>query len=99
MGKALSMDLRQRAVDAYARGEGTQLQIARRFGIGTATLGRWLSRVRATGRPSAITDYKHGPMPRIDVVSLANCRKSSRTTATQRTLSSRSYWKRKPDFP
>lgn len=37
-GKTLSVDLRQRAVDAYENGEGTYQEIADRFCIGRTTL-------------------------------------------------------------
>jgi transposase len=47
--RALSTDLRCRAVDAYRRGEGSQADIARRFAITDRTLRRWLRRRDATG--------------------------------------------------
>jgi transposase len=37
-GKTISVDLRQRAVDAYENGEGTYQEIADRFCIGRTTL-------------------------------------------------------------
>jgi hypothetical protein len=37
-GKAISLDLRERAVDAYENGEGTYQEIADRFCIGRTTL-------------------------------------------------------------
>ena len=70
MGNALSMDLRQRVLDAYQRGEGTQLEIATRFEVGEASLRRWLRRERETGSPAPITEYRHGPAPKIDVVNI-----------------------------
>lgn len=48
---ALSLDLRQRATDAYERGEGSLHAIATRFAIGHATLSRWIRRRRQTGSP------------------------------------------------
>lgn len=49
MPGALSLDLRSRVVDAYERGEGTQSALADRFGVGVATVGRWVRRRRRTG--------------------------------------------------
>ena len=71
MGKALSVDLRERAIAAYRRGDGTQAEVAKRFGVGVASLRRWLRRERETGSPDPILDYKRGPPRKIDVVQLA----------------------------
>ncbi|MSP92818.1 MAG: hypothetical protein EXR79_13605, partial [Myxococcales bacterium] len=49
MGRALSEDLRERAVQAYEEGDGTKQEIAGRFCIGTATLQRWTRRWRERG--------------------------------------------------
>ena len=49
MSKALSEDLRRRAVDAYEDAEGTLEEVAARFCIGTATLTRWNRVWRETG--------------------------------------------------
>jgi transposase len=49
MGAPLSLDLRNRAVEAYRSAEGTLEQLAGRFNIGIATLGRWLRRLREHG--------------------------------------------------
>lgn len=48
---ALSLDLRQRATDAYERGEGSISTLAARFSVGTSSLSRWIRRKRATGSP------------------------------------------------
>jgi len=48
---ALSLDLRQRAVEAYERGDGPVRAVAARFGVGHASLSRWLGRNRTTGSP------------------------------------------------
>ena len=48
MSKPLSTDLRERVVGAYLRGEGTYEEIAKRFGIGEASVSRLLARYRAT---------------------------------------------------
>ncbi|MCB9737930.1 MAG: transposase [Deltaproteobacteria bacterium] len=49
MPGALSQDLRKRVVDAYDNGEGSYVQLAERFGIGVATVKRWMWRRRDTG--------------------------------------------------
>lgn len=49
MPNPLSVDLRQRAVDAYQAGEGTIKEIASRFNVSPASLGRWLKLFRETG--------------------------------------------------
>lgn len=43
------MDLRSRVIDAYERGEGTQVELAERFGVGEASVKRWLARKRRQG--------------------------------------------------
>lgn len=70
MGKALSLDLRVRAVAAYKRGEGTQVDVAARFGIGEATLRRWLRRDEAGGLEFD-DSYHHGPTRKIEVANMA----------------------------
>lgn len=49
MPGALSNDLRQRVVDAYDNGMGSYAQLAEDFGIGIATVKRWMWRRRDTG--------------------------------------------------
>src|SRR5262245_47689173 len=49
MSAPLSLDLRNRAVEAYGSAEGTLDELAGRFNIGIATLGRWLRRLREHG--------------------------------------------------
>ena len=60
MAGPISVDLRERVIAAYERGEETQEEIAERFGIGVASVVRWvalkrnkgtLEPGRATGRP------------------------------------------------
>ena len=58
----ISMDLRQRIVDAYDRGEGSIPQIARRFAVGHATVERLLQRRRLTGS-IAPAPAAGGPQP------------------------------------
>ena len=47
--KALSLDLRLRIVSAYEQGEGSQAALARRFGVGKATVERLMRLKRQTG--------------------------------------------------
>lgn len=70
----MSVDLRERAIAAYRRGDGSQVEVARRFGVGVASLRRWLKRERETGKPDPILDYRRGPSRKIDVVQLAELR-------------------------
>ena len=57
MSGPLSMDLRERVVAAWEAGEGTQDEVAERFGVGVASVVRWVALKRATGslepRPKA----------------------------------------------
>jgi len=60
-----SLDLRQRIIEAYQRGEGSQAQLAQRFQVSTSFLEKLLRRYRTTGssapaphgggRPRAVT--------------------------------------------
>ena len=49
MGKTLSMDLRERVVAAYERGQGGYEALSKVFGIGSATLKRLVRRKRERG--------------------------------------------------
>jgi transposase len=71
MGSPLSVDLRKRVVAAYKRGEGTQVEIAERFGVGEASVRRWVRRDRETGDVMPKTDFKHGPAPKIEMANMA----------------------------
>jgi transposase-like protein len=59
--KPISLDLRQRIVDAYERGEGSQAKIAKRFGVGISTIKRLLKQWRTTG--SLQLGKPGGPLP------------------------------------
>src|SRR6478672_306525 len=52
MPRAYSTDLRERALDAYEGGEGSQSEVARRSRIGERTLSAWLRTAREEGRRS-----------------------------------------------
>ena len=53
MSTSYSTDLRIRLIRAYERGDGTYEQVAKRFGVGVATVSRWLRRYRQNGEVSA----------------------------------------------
>ena len=54
---SLSVDLRERVVAAYRRGGHTYITLAAAFGIGVASVSRWLRLERETG---ALAPRKHG---------------------------------------
>lgn len=47
--KSFSLDLRERVVTAYEKGEGTQKEIARRFGVSEPFVKKMLKQYRTTG--------------------------------------------------
>jgi transposase len=49
MARPLSIDLRERVVDAVVRGGLSCRQAAARFGVGVSTVIAWVARFRATG--------------------------------------------------
>jgi transposase len=49
MPGAYSKDLRERVVAAYESGVGDQVEVARRFSVGEATVRRWWALKRKTG--------------------------------------------------
>lgn len=49
MAESHALELRERVVAAYEAGEGPFPEIARRFGIGEATVRRWVWLQRASG--------------------------------------------------
>jgi transposase len=49
MARPLSMDLRERVVDAAVRGGLSCRQAAARFGVGVSTAIAWVGRYRETG--------------------------------------------------
>ncbi len=69
-----SEDLRERAVAAYQRGEGSQREIAERFDVGQSTLSGWLRLLeergtltpgKPTGRPRKLTPEQEELVPRL----------------------------------
>jgi transposase len=57
MANAYGVDLRERVVRAYRRGDGTLVEVATTFAVDPRTLQRWIAHERATGslvpRPKA----------------------------------------------
>lgn len=49
MANAYSVELRERAVRAYRRGDGTLAEVAATFAVDVRTLERWMAHERATG--------------------------------------------------
>lgn len=49
MAEAHSIELRQRVVEAYERGEGGYILLSRRFCVGEATVRRWVRQYRGVG--------------------------------------------------
>jgi transposase len=57
MAKALSMDLRERIIRAFNRGEGCRAEIARRFGVCDRTVARLIRLHHETG---SVSPRPHG---------------------------------------
>lgn len=60
-----SLDLRQKAVSAFDRGE-RKSHICKTLNISRNTLDLWLKRRDATGSVAPHCEYRHGPAPKID---------------------------------
>lgn len=65
MPAPLPDELRQRAVDAYLRGEGSYKEVAERFQVSHGSLEDWVRRYKRTGKVSA-KEWKRGPTPQMD---------------------------------
>lgn len=59
---AYSNDLRQKLVEAWETGQGTQQELADVFGVSLSWVEKVLRHWRATGQTEAPT-YRHGPLP------------------------------------
>lgn len=64
MPEPLPVELRRRVVEAYERGEGSYPTIARKFGVGEASVRRWVARWRDLGH---LAPEKKGGGRRSDV--------------------------------
>jgi len=62
MGRPYSMDLRERVISRYQRGDVTMEEVAAQFEIGIATVNRWLRRKREEGSP-VVHPPGRGPKP------------------------------------
>lgn len=62
--RTLSMDLRERVVNAHDAGEGGTLQLAKRFGVSDRWIRKLLRQRRETGS-IAPKQYRRGPKPRL----------------------------------
>jgi transposase len=49
-----SAQVRQRAINAYMDGEGTQALVAKLYGVDLSTFQRWLQRYRKSGRAAPL---------------------------------------------
>lgn len=65
MAKSLSLDLRQRVVHAYETASDSMADVAARFGVGVATVNRWVNRHRRTGLLAPLP-HAGGPAPLVD---------------------------------
>lgn len=64
MSQPYSLDLRTKIVLAYKNKEGTQKEIAKRFSVGIATVGRYWQSYCKTGEVK-LTAHRHGPLPEL----------------------------------
>jgi transposase len=77
MPAPISKDLRQRIVDEYQNGKGTQQQLAGRFCVGDSSVQRFHVLFSRTGSVAPIRQHKPGPKPLLDEASLAVVRQLS----------------------
>ena len=49
-----SGQIRQRAIEAYEAGLGTQAEVAKLYGVDVSTFERWMQRYRQTGRAAPL---------------------------------------------
>ena len=61
---AFSMDLRERVITAYDRGDGSTRQLAEVFGVSRSWISKLLQLRRERGSIAAI-DYRPGPKPKL----------------------------------
>lgn len=64
MAKPYSLDLRTKIVIAYKNKEGSQTEIAERFNVGLATVGRYWREYCRKGIVK-LTVHRHGPLPEL----------------------------------
>jgi transposase len=73
MPRPYSVDLRERVLGACERGEASQVEIARRFGVCPATVSNWRRIARVEGRRAA-KPHSGGVRPRLDAPALTALR-------------------------
>lgn len=78
MPKTLSVDLRERVVEAYQGGDATQVEVAVRFGVGEASVKRWWRRWREEQTLQARP--RKGPTPKVDAAGVATFAELVRAT-------------------
>ena len=59
-----------RVVQAYEEANDSMAQIAARFGVGVATVNRWVNRFRKTGSLKPLP-FGGGPAPKVDEMGLS----------------------------
>lgn len=64
MAAPYSMDLRLRCMEALRRGEKESV-VAQCGGVATKTLRNWKRREREQGHVKPVTEYRHGPRPKV----------------------------------
>jgi transposase len=65
MPKPFSDDLRCRILEAYARQEGSQREVARRFGVSFEYVRKVRRQWRLSGRMQRVPQSRHGPASRM----------------------------------
>jgi transposase len=65
MAQPLSDDLRCRILEAYERKEGSQQQLAQRFGVGFEYVRKIRRQLRRSGKKERVAQARHGPQSRI----------------------------------
>ena len=74
MPKAFSDDLRRRILQAYERREGSQRELAERFGVGWEYVRKIRKQWRQSGQMERKPQARHGPLSRITEEAKANLR-------------------------
>ena len=64
MAKPFSDDLRCRILEAYERKEGSQQQLARRFGVGFEYVRKIRRQLRRSGQKKRLPQSRHGRLSR-----------------------------------
>jgi transposase-like protein len=73
MPKPLSDDLRCRILQAYLRGEGSEAELSRRFGVSFEYVRKIRRQWRLNGRMERQPQSRHGRLSRITAQSRSSC--------------------------